>query len=313
MWFCGIPKNYGVGQNIPWFRSREKFDAAPRVDTKYKVFEVRNPNDLEKLPDRQATIKLSPEVDLIRDDDFLQKIIDVAIEKKLPVQLEGSMLGHTYYRLSQAGVGVVLANAPKYYRKRDSRIFGKIVRDKISSNIQSGGEAVREAVLDKSDIAHGLAGKMLEELEEYLLAKTSENKLAELADVLEVLKGLVSSEGFDWEEVLTFAEIKRNKRGGFEERKVLLETSLPHSEVPIDSVPTIGIGQIGNLEVTDVEAMIPLTALINSIGRAGIRVNILEGKFSVDLSIKDGRLKLTPIEVNLGNAKPEQPSLFDDI
>ena len=209
MWFCGIPDQYAVGKNLPWFRSREKLDTAPRIEVRYKPFEVRNQQDLLKLPDREAMIKLAPDVDLIRDDKFLQDVIDAALEKRLPVQLEGSILGHTYYRLVKAGVAVALVNAPKYYRKRELQTFGKIVRDKIATKIQGGGEAVVEALLDKADLSRGLAGKLVEELEEFLLAKDIEARRSELADMLEVLIGMSGAEGIDWPSVLDFADAKR--------------------------------------------------------------------------------------------------------
>ena len=68
MWFCNIPLAYQVKRNLPWFRSREKFDPAPRQEFQYKPFVVSKPDDLKFLSDEKVTIRLSPEANLIRDD-----------------------------------------------------------------------------------------------------------------------------------------------------------------------------------------------------------------------------------------------------
>ena len=124
MWFCNIPPEYQVGRNLPWFRSREKFDPAPRQKVQYKPFVVSKPSDLDLLPTEKVTIRLSPEANLIRDELFLDAVVEAAKRKSLPVQVDGSILGHTFYKLDQEGIPVVLANAPKYYRKRNRQVFG---------------------------------------------------------------------------------------------------------------------------------------------------------------------------------------------
>jgi len=309
MWFCGIPENYGVGRNLPWFRAREQFDTAPRVQTKFREVVVEGFEDLERLPERQATIRLVPDANLIRDDNFLNKVIETALERRLPVKLEGSMLAHIYYRLCEAGVGVVVGNLPKYHRKRGKREFGKIVRDKIPENISVGGEEVVEATLDKDDALHGLAAKVIEELEEFIRAQTGDEKVAELADVFEVVLGLATNAGIDWPAVEESAAVKRDKRGGFDNRKVLIETSLARPEQAAVGGMVVSLDELSKVQASGNQLKIPLTALMNSIGRPSVSVNI--GGVSLALKIEAGHLVLDHVNSKAEKDDPAQGSLFD--
>ena len=158
MWFCGIPEHYGMGRNLPWYRARERAQQAPRVERRYKSVAVANLEDLEKLPMTGVTIRLDPEASLLRDESFLDRVIQVATERRLPIELQGSLLSHTYYRITNAGVAVVLSEPySKYFRIRGKRAFGKLVRDKIPVGIKSGGERVFEARLASDDALPGLS------------------------------------------------------------------------------------------------------------------------------------------------------------
>lgn len=309
MWFCGIPENYGVGRNLPWFRAREQFDTAPRVQAKFPEVKVEGFEDLERLPERQATIRLVPDANLIRDDSFLEKVIETALARRLPVKLEGSMLAHIYYRLCEAGVGVVVSNLPKYHRKRGKREFGKIVRDKIPENISVGGEEVVEAILDKEDALHGLAAKVIEELEEFIRAQAGEDKIAELADVFEVVLGLATNAGISWPEVEASAISKREKRGGFDNRKILIETSLARPEQAAVEGMVVSLDQLSKVHYTASQLKIPLTALMNSIGRHSVSVNI--GGVSLALKVEAGHLVLDYADSKSEKDDPAQGSLFD--
>ena len=312
MWFSGIPEEFSVGRNLPWFRSREHFQEAPRIDSRYPPYDVRKPSDLEKLPDRNATIRLSPRADLIRDDHFLQKVIDKAKENRLPVLLEGSSLGHIYYRLCEEGIGIVLANAPKYHRKRDKRVFGKIVRDKIPDNILAGGETVSEAVLEKGDFSHGLAGKFIEELEEFLLATSSDEQVSELADIFEVIQGMAKNSGVNWEDVVSFANRKRSRSGAFFDRRVLLETSLPVPKKELGRIAAVGIDQLGIPVESEETVRIPVTALMNTIGRNSFHFFGSEFGDGFRMRIKGGQLEITRVEKTEQRQIDTQLGLFDE-
>ncbi len=292
MWFCGIPGSLGIGRNLPWYRSRESLDQAPRVDSRYRPYDVRNPGDLRNLPDREAMIRLSPEANLIRDEAFLQQVIDVALKKRLPVELQGSLLGHTYYRLSNAGIAVALAEVPKYTRVRERKTFGKLVRDSVPEGIKRGGERVLEALLDRSDILPALGGKLVEELEEFLRAHDLVEKTAELADLLEVLRGLATASEVKWENVESAAKQKKEKRGGFEQRRILLETSLPLPSASADKELVVRLVDIAHVGAIGNEITLPLSLLMASIVGRPISIKADEPGIMVRFHVDRGNLKI---------------------
>lgn len=311
MWFCDIPSGYQVGRNIPWFRSREKFDPAPRQEVHYKPYNVSQPRDLDSLPNEKVTLRLSPDANLIRDETFLDAIIAVAKERSLPVQVEGSILGHAFYRLDQEGIPVVLSNAPKYYRKRNSQVFGKLVRDKIPANIAAGGETVKEAKLAKSDLGLGLAGKLLEEMEEFLRAPSEKEQAAELADILEVVKGLAAAGGFSWAQIERIAKEKAAKRGGFRDGRVLIETALPHRDSPLERQEQVRLSDLGKVECGENLVEIPTSSLAATANGPGVIFSYAEDTARYRVSIKDGQLQIARLDARIPETKSGQRELFD--
>lgn len=310
MWFCGIPLEYGVGRNLPWFRARETFDPAPRTEDKYKSFRVRNLDDLKNVPSTHVAIEFAPSPELIRDDEFLSAVIERAKELKIPVKLNGSVLGHVYYRLCEEQVGIILPNAAKYRRIRDKRVFGKIVRDKIANNITEGGEDAVEAILREPDAVHGLAAKMAEELEELIKAGSDAEKSAELADVLEVVRGLAYHLKIDWTDLVSKADAKVTRVGGFQQRKVLVETSLPRARSGSGQVGEVSLSDIGSGTVAGSKAEIPLSGIFNTIDRRPVSVNLPEAGVSIQLSVKAGKLQLS-VQPDSGDVDDDrQGSLF---
>lgn len=101
--------------------------------------------------------------------------------------------------------------------------YDKIVRDRIDEIVQkSGGRAVCEIAGNVGAIA-GLEAKLSEELNEYL----SDHSIAELADLLEVMRGICHHRGIPWEDVEAARQRKYAERGGFERGLVLKETHYP--------------------------------------------------------------------------------------
>ena len=102
------------------------------------------------------------------------------------------------------------------------KIYNKLVRDKIPDIIKSNNEEPITRVLDDSEYKKELEKKLLEEYKEVISAKTKEERIEELADMLEVIKALSEVENKTLKDVIKVAEIKKTKRGGFKD-KIFLE------------------------------------------------------------------------------------------
>lgn len=101
------------------------------------------------------------------------------------------------------------------------RIYQKLVRDNIPNIIELNGETPTTRTLDDNTYKIELEKKLKEEYQE-VLESSGDNRIEELADMLEVIKALAKVEGKTLQDVLNCAEEKAKKRGAFE-RKILLE------------------------------------------------------------------------------------------
>ncbi len=102
------------------------------------------------------------------------------------------------------------------------KVFNKLVRDKIPQIIESNGETAVTRILNDDEYRKELYKKLLEESNEVINSKTSEEILLELSDVYEVLLSICKLENKTIDDVINEANKKREKRGGFE-KKLLLE------------------------------------------------------------------------------------------
>ena len=105
------------------------------------------------------------------------------------------------------------------------RVFNKLVRDNIPNIIESNGEEAITRVLETDEYRNELYKKLLEESNEVIDAKSSDETIEELADVLEVLKSIAELNNKKIEDVIEIANQKRLKRGGFEKRIFLEKTN----------------------------------------------------------------------------------------
>lgn len=104
------------------------------------------------------------------------------------------------------------------------RVFNKLVRDNIPNKITNNGEVAITRILDDEEYKKELYKKLLEESDEVISSKDSDETMEELADVLEVLKSIAELNGKRIEDVIEVANQKRIKRGGFEKRIFLEKT-----------------------------------------------------------------------------------------
>lgn len=105
------------------------------------------------------------------------------------------------------------------------KIYNKLVRDKIPEIIENDGERPVVRVLNDDEYRIELEKKLKEEYEEVLSANGKEERLEELADMLEVIRALALLEDKDIQSVINIMDKKREKRGGFT-KKLFLEKAM---------------------------------------------------------------------------------------
>lgn len=91
------------------------------------------------------------------------------------------------------------------------RQYSKIVRDRIPEIIEKSGKRARFERVSPEEALAGLSEKLVEEAAEFRNSGDTE----ELADVLEVIHGILSLRGQSMEDVEKIRLKKRGERGGF--------------------------------------------------------------------------------------------------
>lgn len=104
------------------------------------------------------------------------------------------------------------------------RIYNKLVRDNIPSIIKGNGATPITRILNEEEYKKELEKKLYEEYNEVLEA-SGEDRVEELADMIEVIKYLAKLEGKKLEDVIKTADEKSTKRGAFND-KIFLEKVL---------------------------------------------------------------------------------------
>lgn len=107
----------------------------------------------------------------------------------------------------------------------EEKVFNKLVRDRIPEIIEGNGEIAVTRILDEAEYKLELEKKLLEECNEVLSAVRHDERIEELADVLEVLGAIGALEGADLEKIISVMNSKREKRGGFSQ-KIFLEKTM---------------------------------------------------------------------------------------
>ena len=95
--------------------------------------------------------------------------------------------------------------------------YGKLVRDKIPEIIKSNGEQPITKILSFDEYKVELEKKLLEECNEVLVS-SGEDRIEELADLLEVMMSLCMIENKSFDDVVEVCKTKRLKRGGFDKK-----------------------------------------------------------------------------------------------
>lgn len=92
--------------------------------------------------------------------------------------------------------------------------YKKLVRDNIPEVIKNNGEVPIVRILDNEEYLKELNKKLLEEVNEYL----ESGSIEELADIEEVIIGILDSKNKSREELENVRQDKVKKRGAFKSR-----------------------------------------------------------------------------------------------
>ena len=98
-------------------------------------------------------------------------------------------------------------------------LYNKLVRGKIPEIIREQGDVPATRILSDAEYVQALHLKLQEEVAEYLDGFAVD----ELADVLEVIHGIVENQGLSFEVVEEIRLRKKDECGGFRERICLTE------------------------------------------------------------------------------------------
>lgn len=103
-------------------------------------------------------------------------------------------------------------------------VYNKLVRDRIPEIVSAEGKTCDVRVLNDAEFAERLDEKLGEELREY----EQSADVSELGDLVEIVQVIVELRGTSWEEFEQQRLMKREERGGF--RKKLLLVSVVDRE-----------------------------------------------------------------------------------
>ena len=101
--------------------------------------------------------------------------------------------------------------------------YPKLIRDNIPEIIiVNGGKPATRVLTDDTEFLDALLKKVVEEANELLSASSETNLLEEIADIREVLAALLELKGVSEEQIQAIQDAKRQKRGGFTQRLLML-------------------------------------------------------------------------------------------
>lgn len=330
MHFVSCDRTSGLPSVLPWYvRETERLsydlETAPRFG--WQAHLVRSPSDLEGVedvlkssPDGIASIRLRASTQHVHDREFVNEVARVASTYDVPVDLEGSVLAHTFYMLRKAMVKVRAVDSDAPPEVSGAQFFDKLVRDRIPEMIEGGGEHVIVRHATGEDLLDLLRQKIVEEALELNAADSHGDVVTEAADIIEVLRAIAMALGQSFDDLVSAAEHKRARRGGFEEGVVLKGTyvrplfTVDASEqlfsVAVDPTaerrdePSISLSPDGEgvlLRVSPVPPLRPSKQAIIEIPDAQIAIAARQNADGIHLT-------LLPVPVR---PDPAQRSLFD--
>ena len=101
-----------------------------------------------------------------------------------------------------------------------TKIYNKLVRDRIPEIIEASGNKCKTKILSDTEYLEMIDTKLDEELAEY----HKDQNIEELADLLELIYAAAVARGYSIEELEATRTDKAQKRGAFDKRIFLIET-----------------------------------------------------------------------------------------
>ena len=101
-----------------------------------------------------------------------------------------------------------------------TKIYNKLVRDRIPEIIEASGNKCKTKILSDTEYLEMIDTKLDEELAEY----HKDQNIEELADLLELIYAAAVARGYSIEELEATRANKAQKRGAFDKRIFLIET-----------------------------------------------------------------------------------------
>ncbi len=229
MVLCRIGGARGAAAMMPWHYTDHvvpPWTAPVRWAPERNAATVRGPVDLARLRDAGVPISgvhFAPHVEERRDTALIRDVATFAVELGVPVYFSGSVLGHTYYLLRNAGANVVVVGVEAPAAEPDQ--YDKLVRDRIPEIVSSSGAVARVVRATPEQGVLLLKHKLIEEALEVWNAQGDAVR-DELADLLEALDELCRRLGMTRSEIAAAQRAKRTARGGFEQL-LYLEATAP--------------------------------------------------------------------------------------
>lgn len=246
MWFLDVHQDASPHTILPWFHEKSELikgglKGSPRRKYSHsKMVEIRTAADLQALSSKSIEdlhglnrITVTPsDPGLIRNTAFLADLAAFVNKARATIELNGGVLSHVFYILSRAGCAVEVVDL--FGAKEETLVFRKLVRDKIPASIVGKGEQVIQVKLQGENVLTALKAKLIEEAIEVSDSTSTTEIIEELADVQEVIYAIVKQLKLSRGTIEAERKEKRQKRGGFDEAKVLVQTSAPGSLVDSD-------------------------------------------------------------------------------
>ena len=239
MWLLNNSRQATTEPILPWYHTDSLLDdtptAAPRRKYRRSVeFLIAKRQDWIALRDavlagRQCERVVVDPIDpsLVREPLFARELGELAVAHNFVVELSGGVLSHAYYILRRSGARVECVDL--FGGEEEVTEFEKLVRDKVSDVIIQKGERAQTVQLTGDALILALKQKLVEESIEALDALSGEELIGELADVLEVIKGIASALDVETRVIESERKQKRRKRGGFTNGTMLIRTGTPGS------------------------------------------------------------------------------------